>query len=238
MSGEDLPKWPWLLVRGPRVSPQLAGEILVRTMWLPGLSANNAKPLRLVKDAFDYSEPYRKALKDALKLGKKQWAAEIYAEYRAWEQVEDEVGSLGTQFVWNDRILSASVSQETGWIDWSGNVGSHGVSLLSKWPTLWEITQDWKKIAGAFPGLRLEAQLVRIEWSDTAEASVIDKAVPLARWLVERGSAELQEDAGQLIREARETPWDGRIPWEQRVPVKELRSAVLRCKKKVKEGKA
>jgi hypothetical protein len=235
---EDLPKWPWLLVRGPRVSPEMAGEILVRTMWLPGLSANDRKPLRLIKDAFDYSEPYRAALKDALKLGKNQWAAEIYAEYRAWEAVEAEVGSLHTQYVWNDRILSASVSSNTGLIDWSGTVGSPGMGLLSKWPTLPEITQDWQSIAAAFPGLRLEAQLVRIEWSETSALSEIERAVPLARWIVEKGTAELQEDAGALIREARETPWDSRIPWEQRVSVKELRSAVLRCKKKVKEGRA
>jgi hypothetical protein len=233
---EDLPKWPWLLVRGPRVSPEMAGEILVRTMWLPGLSGNDSQSLRLVKDAFDYSEPYRGALRKGLKAGKSEWSAGISAEYRTWERVEDEVGSLGTQYIWNDQILSASVSYNTGWVDWSGRVGTSGMSLLSKWPTLREITDDWKKIAAAFPGLRLDAQLVRIQWDENSPFSVIEKATPLARWLVERGSAELQEEPGALIREPKESPWDGRIPQDLRVPVRVLRSAVLRCKKKVKEG--
>jgi hypothetical protein len=198
----DLPKWPWLLVRGPRVSPEMAGEILVRTMWLPGLSGNSSKEVRLVKDAFGYSEPYRDALKESQKAGRPEWAA----EYRTWERIENEVGSLGTQFIWNDRILSSTVSYNTGWVDWSGKVGTPGMSLLSKWPTLREITDDWQKIAAAFPGLRLDAQLIRIEWDEEGPAWSIRNATPLARWLVESGSATLQEDAGELIREPRNPP--------------------------------
>jgi hypothetical protein len=121
-------------------------------------------------------------------------------------------------------------------VDWSGKVGTPGMSLLSKWPTLREITDDWQKIAAAFPGLRLDAQLIRIEWDEEGPAWSIRNATPLARWLVESGSATLQEDAGELIREPRESPWDGRMPRELRAPVRALRSAVLRCKKKAKEG--
>lgn len=234
----DLPKWPRLLVKGPRINPELAGEVIVRTMWLPGLSSHDTRASRLVRDAFGFSELYRKALREELKSGKADWQARLSAEWNTWERVSEEIGSLGTQYVWNDCILSACITGANGWVDWSGNVGTAGVGLLSKWPSVEEITDDWRRIAHAFPGLALEAQIVDVQWPDE-DGQSYKSATPLVRWTVGRGGVEVHREPGELLRPIYPEPvWDGRILRETRVPVKELRSAVLRCQKKVREGKA
>lgn len=140
-----LGKWPRLLVRGDPVTEQQANAIILRTTALHYLHGNDRawnravhEVLGLVPDDIGYPTP------------------------ESGRAVEDRLRILNLEYLTNDRIVSAYIGGPHGWCNWDGTIGCSDYNI-GKWPEMEEVDAEWRKIAAAFPFLRLEAQLVTDE---------------------------------------------------------------------------
>jgi hypothetical protein len=156
----DLTKWPRLIVVGKKVTETQANEILLRTdsWWL---STND-----------------------------KRWQAAIYElagiptnpEY-GWPQPSDftrEINALQLHYLHNEQIVSSWIGGPHGWCSWDGSIGCSHYNI-GKWPSVEEVTEDWRAIAAAWPFLDLRAQLI----PDEGEAEA-----PAVEWRVRAGAVE------------------------------------------------
>jgi hypothetical protein len=227
----DLPKWPVLLVKGKKITPEQADRVILRTSWLHVVDSSNRKWNSEVKKVF------------SIRGKEKLWCT----DWEEWDRISARVGSLDLNYLHNDRIRSSSVSGPDGWCGWDGRIGCSGISLTSKWPEVADIQAEWSAIAHAFPFLELTAQLARVEWDDSP-GGWITGHTPLVTWDVGRGAAALRDDAGPLLfplRTEPETPEE--IDAQVRrvlspcgdvgVRVRRLRDAVRRCERNTRKGK-
>lgn len=182
----ELPKWPVLLVTGKRITPEQADVVILRTTMIQTLWSNDKQWDRYVKRAF----------------GLRENAQLSQMSYETWEAARKKLGVLDLEYVVNDQISTCNVRGPYGWCTWDGTVGTDGMSLMSKWPKVGEVHEEWGRIAAAFPYLDLTAQLVREEWDH--DTGVITGHTPLVTWTVARGAVEMHDAPGSLIRPVRE----------------------------------
>jgi hypothetical protein len=181
-----LPKWPVLLVKGKRITPEQADVVIIRTTMLQLLSSNDEKWDRYVKQAF--------GIRENVKLSQ--------VSYAAWDEMTVRLGGMDLEYLPNARISTHNVSGPYGWCNWDGTIGTNGMNLMSKWPEVGEIHEEWGNIAAAFPYLDLTAQLVHEQWDHNTGA--VTGHVPLVTWTVARGAVEMHDEPGGLIRPVRE----------------------------------
>ncbi|MBD3004681.1 hypothetical protein [Streptomyces sp. 5-10] len=226
MYDTKLPKWPRLMVRGRNIRPEQADQVILRTTWFGGLTCNDEKWNKTVRRIFGITAQEHGA----------GW-------FDQWSQVAVDLDALDLQYVYNDQISSSSADGPKGWVSWGGQVFGDGVTLLGKWPTVAEVTDDWRKIAHAFPYLELTAQLVAEEWDEGFEH--LESYRPLVSWTVGRGGVELNSTPGDPMFEppggTREEQLDRKyakgLPSERGVSEKRLRAAVERCRRRAKQGR-
>lgn len=222
----ELPKWPLLMVRGRNIRPEQADLVIIRTSWIGGgVHCNERKWTKKVCRAFGVTaDPY---------------SSESWGQ---WERVAEELGVLDVQYIHNDRIATYSASGPRGWVSWGGQVFCRGMTLLSKWPTVEDVTDDWRKIAHAFPFLDLTAQLVAEELDESFER--VESYRPLVAWRVANGAAEVSSDPGEPLfsptgdtrTEELDRLYAKGFPPEWGVREKRLRAAVRRCRRRTARG--
>lgn len=221
-----LPKWPRLLVRGRNVTRQQAEEIILRTTWIgTGATCNDSKWNRHLRRIFGVTARF---MDDDF--------------YSQWERAAKEIGWLDLSYIHNDHLASYSADGPAGWVNWGGQVYCPGMPLLGKWPTVGDVTDDWRKIAHAFPYLNLTAQLVGEEWDDPF--TKVESFLPLVRWTVGNGAVELHDDPGEPLfepsgmthAEELDLKYENGPPPEHLVPRRQLRGAVQRVRRKVATG--
>src|SRR5690606_1615893 len=213
---------PILMVRGKNIRPEQADLVILRTTsFTGGVSGGGRKVNSMMRRAFGVQSS----------LYDDNW-------YSEWDRAAAEVGALDVHYVHSDRIVSFSAGGPEGWVRWGGQVFCRNMHLLSKWPSVGEVTDDWRQIAHAFPFLELRAQPVADEWDRKYER--VESYRPLAAWDVGGGAAELKADPGEPLfrpsgltraEEIARTYANG-FPPEQGVSERRLRAAVRRCRRK------
>ena len=163
-------KWPGLLVRGERVSPDEAAEIIVRTSRWPIWS--NDKKAQNVYNALAGFVP------------KVPWQEE--------RKVAEKFGALELSYLSNSRIQSSWVCGTFGWCSWEGNIGCSYYNI-GKWPSVDEVTEDWAMIAKAFPFLSLTAQVL------SEEIGCAEDPEPTAEWVLQKGEVIVRAPLQILI---------------------------------------
>jgi hypothetical protein len=226
MHNAELPKWPRLMVRGRNVRPEQADVIILRTTHFGGgITCNERKWNSTVRRIFGVTaEPYTA-----------RWMNQ-------WERAAASIGALDLGYIHNDQIASCSTDGPDGWVSWGGQVLSRNMHLLSKWPSVGEVTDDWRNIAHAFPFLELTAQLVAEEWDDTFER--VESYRPLVSWTVSNGAAELHNTPGDPLFQPPEETHTEQLerlfrkgfPSEQGVSERRLRATVRRCRRRTARG--
>lgn len=149
-----LPKWPQMRVVGRKISPELAGEIIIRSdAWIEGNGSggNNkdfqdqlARKLGLV--AYDYTSEWRVNHQDA------------------WDQFRQRIGFINTEYVRNDWISCCYIFGPHGWCQPDGTIFYN--DNVGKWPSGEEIFQEWQLIAETWPQLHLEVTLMSGEYCE------------------------------------------------------------------------
>ena len=167
-------KWPRLVVvpgeGRETVTREQANEILVRTDCRH-LAAGDGALEREVREALGHPHPDRRAERGPGADAAAAWTR----EEREWAA---GLRMLDLRFLANSRILSVMIGGPHGWCDWDGAIGCSEWNI-GKGPAAGEVTEDWAKIADAFPYLDLRAQCI----ADDGRGEVA------AQWRVSGGKA-------------------------------------------------
>lgn len=168
-------KWPALLVTGERVTRDQAAEILIRTNSWPCSSNSHEKDAVFNAIA---GLPVRPENSASPEEGNKYW--------NTLQNRCEELGVLQLEYLHNARLTSSWVGGPYGWCDWDGQIWAANKNM-GKWPIIKEVTDEWRRIAEAFPFLRLRAQVLDGEVGEETEAA----NTPTAEWIVADGKVEL-----------------------------------------------
>jgi hypothetical protein len=148
-------KWPRLVVAGQPVTEDQADHIVVRTnSWMRRLFSND-KPWQSAVEALVVDFGYPPESHSHATQGVNQ----IGDRWRRLGTWCDRLGILNLHYLHNDRVMSTWVGGSHGWCDWDGTIGCTSYNI-GKWPSDDEVTEDWQKIAAAFPFLDLTAQVI------------------------------------------------------------------------------
>lgn len=194
---DKLGKWPRLLVVGESVTTDQAAEILVRTdlMWNSlryiGSDEQWAEQIRQVAREHGYPEEPESPV---FRSDSQSAQTAICDWYDASQRWRDQMDMLGLEYLWTERVVSSWIGGPMGWCDWDGTIGT-AVYNVGKWPTVEELTSEWRDISEAFPFLTLIAQCVGNEGADPTAA---------AQWQIRGGAVEVREGDFDLIRATEE----------------------------------
>lgn len=158
-------KWPGLLVKGEQVTKDQAAEIIIRTTNWP-LNSNDEEIDKFFNEMIGPEKEFQKYI--------------------------NKINCLSLNYLGNKRITSCYIFGTHGWIDWDGNIFCDSYNI-GKWPSLNEVTQDWKAIAEAFPFLKLKCQVIDSEITEE------EKPVPTAQWDVCEGKVNLRSPDELLL---------------------------------------
>jgi len=166
----DLTKWPLLLVTGQPVTEEQANEILIRTVnpWVLAVNdrAWNATVARILGiELNDHGHFTHGSITEAC----------------------ERLKTIELEFLYNSRVSSAWIGGPHGWCDWDGRIGCSNYNI-GKWPDAESVTEEWQRIAEAFPYLDLTAQLVTGEGAGELAAE----------WRIVAGHAEHQTPGEQI----------------------------------------
>jgi hypothetical protein len=188
---KGLPKWPALLVKGEKVTPEQAKEILIRTDSFSFSSNDHTFSAELNHIVYDVKGKSWSLHEDLQKHFGFDWN-------EAWNYTEEkqkEVGVLDLQYLHNSQIVSSWIGGPHGWCDWNGNIQTSNYNI-GKWPSIEEVYEEWVLIAKTFPFLKLRAQLMNCEACETD----FENPEPVVEFVVENGEVTMIEPQnGQLL---------------------------------------
>jgi hypothetical protein len=202
-------KWPRLLVVGESVTEEQADEILIRTNGWWWIGGNDGAFSEAVEDvAAEFGYPPEPDLTAPTEQRTGRWK-----NLQEWRK---SLGILELEYLTNDRIQSSWIGGPHGWCDWDGSIGC-STHNIGKWPSAEDVTEEWQRIAEAFPYLDLTAQCVE----DEGEGRIADE------WRVVNGSVTHTDEPPQQLRTIREAPFIALFSsaYERGVTVERLRQA-------------
>lgn len=175
MSAEDLlnrglPKWPQMVVTGPRLREDLALEVIRRTdsWFVGGHGCNDRDGDRRLAQRFrmphfqDYAERHPEGF---------DWRA----HWDRCERWKTAWGAIETNYVHNNWIGSSFIHGPHGWCHPDGQL--YYIDNVGKWPSVEEILADWQLLARAFPFLILTVTLMSGESGSDDTRPVVAMAV-------------------------------------------------------------
>lgn len=179
-SETGLPKWPRILVTSSRqITREQVDLVLVRTADLQAQSHDDAWNAHIM-DVFGLKpDPDGSGLPD----------------FDSLDRARERFGVLELQYLVNDRIATSNQQGPSGWCDWDGRIYTDDMTAYAKWPTVAELTEEWQIIAGAFPFLSLNAQVIEAVWGERD----IESYRPLAAWTVDAGTVDLHDTPGDFL---------------------------------------
>lgn len=180
-------KWPRLIVDGKSVTADQAEQILIRTNgWYlhcndPQWEEGARKILGMV-DMF--------AEMDHSRRDEPGYISSLIDES---DRAMDALGVLRLQYLDNNRIATSYFGGVHGWCNWNGRIGCADYNI-GKWPSVDEITMDWKRIARAFPFLSLRCQVVSMLYDDQYHEYPITMGRVWGTWRIRGGKVLFDSD--------------------------------------------
>jgi hypothetical protein len=180
-------KWPRLVVCGESVTPAQAEQIIVRTNG-PYLHCNDRQWERDARRIMGLFSAI-----DEMDTSRRDETGYLRHLFEKEHESFDAIGMLRLQYLTNQRIASAYIGGGThGWCNWDGTIQSADYNI-GKWPTVGEVTDDWKQIARAFPFLNLKSQVVSMIYGGDVEMP-LEMGRVWGTWTVQDGEVEFDED--------------------------------------------
>lgn len=161
-----LPKWPQMLVTGPRLREDLALEVIRRTdsWFVSGHGCNDRDGDRRFAQRFrmphfhDFAERHPEGF---------DWRAH-WDRCDRWKKAW---GAIETEYVRNNWFASSFIHGPHGWCHPDGQIWY--IDNVGKWPSVAEILTDWQTLATAFPFLALTATLMSGESCEDDARAVV-----------------------------------------------------------------
>ena len=163
----SLPKWPAIVVKGDKISPELAAEIIIKTdTSLPNFeyASNNHEFEKELNDIFGV--PYK------IQLDHKDYQS----HFEKMNNLRKKLNVLPLYYLNNDRILSSYIGGPSGWCNWNGEIFINNINI-GKWPDVQDVAEDWALISKTFPELNLRCQLYNGEHCE-------DNVKPIVEFIV------------------------------------------------------
>lgn len=167
-------KWPALVVIGDPVTKEQAAEICIRTtcQWW---GTNDKEWLAQVGAVMDMTVDENGLMYNMDSLN----------------EVRDTYKLIDLGYLSNSRIMSAWIGGTKGWCNWDGNIFCNNYNI-GKWPSVEGVAKDWKKIAEAFPYLKLKSQVFAKESSEEGN-------YPTVQFNVSDGKVEVMSPSDNLM---------------------------------------
>ena len=195
MTDEDLlsrglPKWPQMIVTGPRLREDLALEVIRRTdsWFVSGHGCNDRDGDRRLAQRFRMPHFHDYSVRPPADF---DWRA----HWDRGDRWKKAWGAIETQYVRNNWIGSSFIHGPHGWCHPDGQI--YYVDNVGKWPSIEEIRADWQTLATAFPFLILTVTLMSGE-------SCEDDTRPIVAMTVAEGQVKLMEPASGAATTAEE----------------------------------
>lgn len=171
-----LPKWAACVVKGQQVTLDQAKEILIRTdSWR--LYSNDREWEESVAAAAGY--PRLEDTEDFSKYGK------------LLDDWESSHGIIRLEYLCNSQIITLGAPNSRGWCHWDGTIYKNGANI-GKWPEVENVYNDWVRIAGAFPFLKLKCQVFDSECGNFG-------IQPVVEFVINSGKVEVREPTEAFI---------------------------------------
>lgn len=157
-------KWPGLLVVGDRISEDLACEIIIRTTIWP-LNSNDRD--------FDL------------------YCNNLVGSSKEFSKYLSRLNVLDLYYLHNECISTNWIGGYRGWLGWDGVIFCNNYNI-GKYPSIEEITIDWRLISKTFPFLNLRCQVLSGELGE-------DDIFPTCEWKICGGKVEIIFPTEQLV---------------------------------------
>jgi hypothetical protein len=165
-----LPKWPQMIVTGPRIREDLALEVIRRTdsWFVSGSGCNDHDGDRRLARRFrmphyhDYADKHPEGF---------DWRV----HWDRCERWKTAWGVIATEYVHNSWIGCSFIHGPHGWCHPDGQI--YYIDNVGKWPSIEEIRTDWQTLATAFPFLILTVTLMSGEGCEDYTRPVVAIAV-------------------------------------------------------------
>lgn len=164
----SLPKWPALIVTGKPVTQKQAAEILIRTdRHLPDFEygCNAHEVCEQLSSLFNIPKRADKSFS---------------AHWEALDNLRKRMNKIELEYLSNSQIVSSFIGGPHGWCNWTGNIFTNSYNI-GKWPSVEAVHDEWNRIAGAFPYLKLTSWLMSGEQCE-------ENLRPLVKFRVEDGA--------------------------------------------------
>jgi hypothetical protein len=193
-----LPKLPALIVKGEKITPEQASEIIIRTNGDSSCNDNEFSnrvaeliydvkiPDHLIHNYDQVNTAIEKKLGIEEEVEGEKWEkwSKVWG-YRDEKRAELEIIELS--YLDNSQICSSWIGGPHGWCDWEGNIGCSNYNI-GKWPGVEEVYNEWKSIAKAFPFLDLRCQLANHEASSP---EMSENPGPVVEFIVKAGKVKM-----------------------------------------------
>lgn len=157
-----LPKWPQMRVKGKKITPEQAMEIIRRTDTFFHYHGGNAHDFN--KRAMDIL-----GLVDPHKIdGTYEDRLAAYEENEEWRA---RWGCIDTEYVTNGWISNCFIYGPSGWCHPDGTI--EFVHNVGKWPSPEDIFRDWAKLVEAFPFIEADIVLMSGESCESDTIPVV-----------------------------------------------------------------
>lgn len=166
--GIDLPKWPQCIIYGEQVSEKTALEVIRRTdgFFSLGYDGNDRDFIKKAQEAVKM--PVDEIYVDFQEEDQAKINAGLNKYFGALEDWREKWGCVKLEYLHNAWISTAWVGGPNGWMRPDGRIAY--ANNIGKWPEVKEVWGELKKIAEAFPELRLFCTLCNVEEDQEDEA--------------------------------------------------------------------
>lgn len=205
---DGLGKYPRMLAVGDPLTREQTNEVMMRTNDWSHVFCNDEEWEVQVASILGWFDRFD----ELVEAGECEdsYAGWCREKYRVTPEYGERIGSLGLAYVDNTAIMHANVDGPQRWLEWDGTINADW-TIGVKYPEIEEITDEWVRVAKAFPFLRMHVQALSCGWG--AEGAAPADTV-VVEWFIRDGQVHLV-----------------RLPWElpRRVykPTRPLRRKLL-----------
>lgn len=206
---DGLGKFPRMLAVGEPLTREQTNEVMMRTNDWYYVSCNDEEWEGIVGSILGWFDRFE----ELVEAGEcaDSWTGWWDAKRRIGREYGRMIGSLNLGYVDNEAIMShgsLDPGMTNGWLNWDGTIRGDW-SLGVKYPEVEEITEEWVRVAQAFPFLRMHVQALSCGWGAEGAAP---KDTIVAEWFIRDGRVHFARLPWQLPRKAYKRPAPLRRP--------------------------
>lgn len=193
---DGLGKFPRMLAMGEPLTREQTNEVMMRTNDWRHVSCNDEEWEGQVASILGWFDRFDQ-LAEAGEC-EDSWQGWVHEKYRITREYGERIGSLELSYVDNTTVMHVNVDGPERWLEWDGTINADW-TIGVKYPEIEEITDEWVRVAQAFPFLRMHVQALSCGWGAEGAAP---KDTIVAEWFIRDGQVRVVRLPWELPRRA------------------------------------